>query len=834
MKSIVVVQCRLGSHRLKEKAVRKINGKTVLSYVLDSMHKVESLDYYVLTDFASEPILKPIVEDLGWKLFVGSELDVLNRFCSFLRFVEINDIYKFPDYIVRATADNPFLFVDAANEMCRKYEELCGTKKIDYYTWTGLPHGSGVEILNVKSLLESESFTSDPYDHEHVGPALYNHQDRYTCVFEESPKKYKYPQLRTTIDTFADYFKARKVASLAKKANLELTTKNIIELESSDKVNYPILFVPAMQLKSGTGHFRRCLELAIRCDADLYCGNSEVWENPVLEKLFKCDLEKGKITEDQLVFGDIPKDYYKLIVLDDFSSSKATIDYFSSFAPVVTVDDGASEKILEKAVYNLNIIPSFIDEKNINMKCPDFIPLPQSLNQNRFSKDDDYQTNLSNVKRILLLFGSNGNEKLSSQILNAFNDLKSQNASYNFEFEIGSSKIEGLSEDFHKYDIVITYYGFSAFEAISAGSLVFTVSPTKLHRNLSLKYGFADIPQHKIHSDYLMDYFKKLFELEIYHPSEFIETLRHNALEKKCANENLSRFFDDLKFQQPYNCPLCRKTNAHLFDKVVSRDRIKTIRRCSNCGIDYISFLNTEKRKYNSDYFDSEYKTQYGKTYLEDFDSIKASGLKRHSYVSKYVQTSEVHKKLLDVGCAYGPYLSAVSESANWIPYGIDVCESAIAHVNKLGFNGKVCSFNDGFTEEGEFDAVTMWYVIEHFENLEVILKNVKEILKSGGVFAFSTPSSTGVSGRKNSSSFYENSPSDHYSIWSPKIARKILEKNGFKVKKIVSSGIHPERHPFIKKHNFTDKNFFFKLFAFSFKLFKMGDTFEIYSVKKD
>ncbi|MCR5699449.1 MAG: methyltransferase domain-containing protein, partial [Treponemataceae bacterium] len=768
------------------------------------------------------------------KVFVGSELDVLNRFCSFLRFIELNDIYKFPDYIIRATADNPFLFVDAANEMCQKYENLSGTQKIDYFTWTGLPHGSGVEILNVKSLLESETFTSDPYDHEHVGPALYNHKDRYNCVFEPSPKKYNHPELRTTIDTFADYFKAQKVVSLAQKSNIELTTKNIIELESSDKVNYPILFVPAVQVKTGTGHFRRCLDLAINCDADLYCGKKEIWENAVLEKLTKCELENGKITSDQFIFGDIPENYYKLIVLDDFSSSKSTVDYFSRFAPVVTIDDGACDKILEKTVYNLNIIPSFINEKNINLKRIDFIPVPKKLNQNRFSKDADFSENLSKIKKVFLLFGSTGNEKLSSQILKAFADLKEQNSAYDFTFVNGSSKLEGLVEDFHEYDLVITYYGFSAFEAIAAGSLVFTVSPTKLHRNLSLKYGFADIPSNKIHPDYLMDYFKKLFDLEIYNPSEFLETLRQNAADKVDARKNLSSFFDSLKFQTTYDCPVCRKNSGYLFDPIVSRDKIKTIRRCSKCGIDYISFINAEKRKYNSDYFDSEYKNQYGKTYLEDFESIKASGLKRHAYVAKYVQTPEIQKKVLDVGCAYGPYLSAASETPNWMPYGIDVCESAIEHVNKLGFKGKVASFTDGFTEEGEFDAVTMWYVIEHFENLNVILKNVKAILKKGGVFAFSTPSSTGVSGRKNTASFYENSPSDHYSIWSPKTARIILEKNGFKVKKIVSSGIHPERHPFIKKHNFSQKNFFYKLFAFNFKLFRLGDTFEIYCVKKD
>ena len=59
IKKAVVVQCRLGSTRLKNKALKKIDEKTILEYVLNSMKNVDACLYYVLTDFASAEKLKP-------------------------------------------------------------------------------------------------------------------------------------------------------------------------------------------------------------------------------------------------------------------------------------------------------------------------------------------------------------------------------------------------------------------------------------------------------------------------------------------------------------------------------------------------------------------------------------------------------------------------------------------------------------------------------------------------------------------------------------------------------------------------------------------------------
>ena len=98
-------------------------------------------------------------------------------------------------------------------------------------------------------------------------------------------------------------------------------------------------------------------------------------------------------------FGDeFPKDFYSLIVLDNFKTNKTEIDYFSEFGTVISIDEGSTEKILQKISYSLNIIPSEIKEKNINFSNYDFIPLPQTQKFNSVKSIKD-------IKNVIIVFG---------------------------------------------------------------------------------------------------------------------------------------------------------------------------------------------------------------------------------------------------------------------------------------------------------------------------------------------------------------------------------------------------------------------------------------------
>ena len=112
----VIVQCRLSSTRLPGKALKELCGKPVLAHVLSSMHKVKADYYYVATDEASYEALLPVCKEYGFECFAGPLDDVLARFTMLLEQIKTKTV-------IRATADNPFLFYEAAEESAALFEE---------------------------------------------------------------------------------------------------------------------------------------------------------------------------------------------------------------------------------------------------------------------------------------------------------------------------------------------------------------------------------------------------------------------------------------------------------------------------------------------------------------------------------------------------------------------------------------------------------------------------------------------------------------------------------------------------------------------------------------
>ncbi len=250
--------------------------------------------------------------------------------------------------------------------------------------------------------------------------------------------------------------------------------------------------------------------------------------------------------------------------------------------------------------------------------------------------------------------------------------------------------------------------------------------------------------------------------------------------------------------------------------------------------------------EYEKEYFFEAYKKQYGKNYLEDFPNLVAMAKRRIKHISQRLHTkstkgqrSQREEKsgdsplLLDIGCAYGPFLVAAKEEG-FLPFGIDPAGDAVRYVQETlnitavqGFFPNcplpTTNYPLSTTHYPLYDVITLWYVIEHFRNLNSVIAEIKKLLKPGGILAFSTPSFSGVSGRKSLRKFLENSPADHFTIWSPKMCKKALALAGFKVKKIVISGCHPERFPLLGKFAKSAKSPLYSLLMAISKNFWLG-----------
>ncbi len=813
-KRAVIVQCRLSSSRLPGKALKQLGGKTVLAWVLNSMKKVKADKYYVATDYESYETLKPICKENGFDCFAGDLDDVLKRFCDLIKTLKV-------DTIIRATADNPFLFYEAAQASVEEFETRKKSRHpCDYLTYTGLPHGSGVEIFGAQALLTAAEQTDNPYDHEHVGPALYNHKENFKCEFVPAPSRFNFPDLRTTIDTYSDYLRAISIVNYLENSKKPYTTEQILSACKSDFVNNPIVFVPSVVKGQGTGHLHRCLSAAVETKGFVYIPD----DCSLAETAGIIDEYKEKGLESYQIINQIPDQTYPAVIItDNFKLSQQQAKNFSKCKKLISIDEGSDYS--EYCDYLLDIIPSYDIDRLPNLFDTSYIVKPLNVRKNRSL----------NIEKVLVCIGGEDPAGLTlpaaqalaknlpgAQITAIVSDVEKYRNILNINF---IAPVENLREKIFEYDLVVSHYGLTAFEAAFAGCAVIMVATTKLHERLAQKYEFAYIPHGKIDTAKMQ---KALSSPNLLPDVKL-------SLQQK----SLGSYIQKLALGKKMCCPVCQKSETQgnaKPDVVISRNSTRTYRRCQNCGIVYMSYSAEEDKQYKKSYFFEEYKNQYGKTYTEDFDSIK-NQCKRRLGVMRSLESEEGGKNYLDIGCAYGPSLTAAMEMG-LNPFGADIAEDAIHYVkSELHFPAACCAFPDIDSEKefgiSQFDSISMWYVIEHFKNLDSVLSKISTMIKKGGIFAFATPSGEGISAKSDVDHFYTISPTDHFSIWEPSRAQKILKKYGFEVVKVVSTGHHPERFPACQKENIQKGSVKWNMIDKYSRIMQLGDTVEIYCRKK-
>jgi SAM-dependent methyltransferase/spore coat polysaccharide biosynthesis predicted glycosyltransferase SpsG len=554
---------------------------------------------------------------------------------------------------------------------------------------------------------------------------------------------------------------------------------------------------------------------------------------------------------------------WDFIILDRFRTPPDEYRFWSGRAPLIGIDEGGPER--ERFDFLVDLLPGLPGRSPPNIEDPSLLFLPE---KRRVSAGE----NTPERPRILVSFGAEDDAGLSALVCGALlpaADLFDISAVSLPSGESPGKKIPGavraippapdLRERLHEYDLLITHFGLTAFEALAAGVSVLLVSPGAYHEKLARASGFFSAGKapanrglagnYSIGSGILSLLCKKSGGKYSVNRAFFSELQRQcgetAARYRLSGRRSLPLLLGNFRPRAAKSCPLCGGDFSGKKPFTV-RCEDRTYRRCPRCGVISMSRLTLPPIEYAKDYFFDFYKRQYGKTYLEDFPGLVEQGKRRLAIIKKLLpraaqtaaaaQTTPAAPEapaLLDIGCAYGPFLAAAGDQG-FSPFGLEGAAEAAAYVKKeLGIPAYQGFFPPAPppVHTMRFDAVTMWYVIEHFTNAGEALAETARILKPGGVFAFSTPSFSGISGKKSLKKFLQASPADHWTVWSPKTCVSCLGKYGFSVKKIVVTGHHPERFPFIGPC-LNGKGPLYRLVLAAGRLFRLGDTFEVYAKK--
>lgn len=221
MNFTIIIQARMGSTRLPGKVLMPLGETNVLDYVVTRCQKIQNVSRVVV----ATSILKPdnAIED--WcksndvSCFRGSEDDVLDRY------YECAKQYN-ADYILRVTADCPFVDYELADKMIKAMID----DPSDILVYEGkLPRGLAVEVISYKALEKINYGGKEPRHREHVTYYAYEYNDFFKKVSYKIPEQLNQPHLRITLDTQEDYRVCKAIAE---------EFENNVTVSSLDVINF--------------------------------------------------------------------------------------------------------------------------------------------------------------------------------------------------------------------------------------------------------------------------------------------------------------------------------------------------------------------------------------------------------------------------------------------------------------------------------------------------------------------------------------------------------------------------------------------------------------------
>jgi len=168
MKTVAIVQARMGSTRMPGKVMTRIGGIPMIELLLARLSAAKKVDEIVVatsTDSKNDP-LADHVQSLGYSCTRGSEHDVLSRFADAAQ-------KHGADTVVRITGDCPLVdpaIVDACiTDLLESGVDYCSNTSPPTY-----PDGLDVEVFTRATLDAAKSEATATFDREHVTPYIRN------------------------------------------------------------------------------------------------------------------------------------------------------------------------------------------------------------------------------------------------------------------------------------------------------------------------------------------------------------------------------------------------------------------------------------------------------------------------------------------------------------------------------------------------------------------------------------------------------------------------------------------------------------------------------------
>ena len=191
------------------------------------------------------------------------------------------------------------------------------------------------------------------------------------------------------------------------------------------------------------------------------------------------------------------------------------------------------------------------------------------------------------------------------------------------------------------------------------------------------------------------------------------------------------------------SCPLCSSAAINL--KIVCNDHFKSnesfpVWACSVCGFCFTQDHPDETAI--GKYYESEDYISHSDTSKGLVNKIYRMVRKRMLRKKRSIVINETGLKqgtILDIGSGTGHFAAAMKD-AGWMARGIEINKKA-RDASAENFGLDIISPSDISTlESNSFDSITLWHVLEHFNDLHGYIQEISRLLKPGGTCIIALP----------------------------------------------------------------------------------------------
>lgn len=193
---------RLGSSRLPQKVMKKIDNKPIITYLINRLNKSKKFRNLVIctTDKQSDDPLVNFLEEENIKYFRGSEHDILVR----LRDAAI--FFK-SDFMVVVDGDDIYTDSYFVDKIIDEYEKT----HADYLSDNGFPHGF-VPVGITRNALEEICKVKVSENTETGYREFFTQTNLFNCKYIKPKKDMIFPKnLRLTLDYEEDFLLAKEI-----------------------------------------------------------------------------------------------------------------------------------------------------------------------------------------------------------------------------------------------------------------------------------------------------------------------------------------------------------------------------------------------------------------------------------------------------------------------------------------------------------------------------------------------------------------------------------------------------------------------------------------------